>query len=157
MMKKVAIFIGALAVIVAGAFAMQSILSIQKSKTGFKSNIEEDVRENKNFRKVVYTGQHIQLVLMSLKSGEEIGSEIHPETDQFFRFESGHGKCVIEGDEYSLKSGDAVIVPAGARHNIINTDPKEDLKLYTLYAPPHHKSGTIQATKKDAGISRANY
>lgn len=149
-MKKVTIFTVGFAILVASIFATQNILSMQKTKTGFKSDIEKDVLENNNFRKVVYTGKHIQLVLMSLKGGEEIGSEIHPETDQFFRFESGHGKCIIEGKEYSLKSGDAVIVPAGAKHNIINTDPKEDLKLYTLYAPPHHKNGIIQASKKDA-------
>ena len=88
---------------------------------GFNSNIEKATKENNNFRKVMYSGKHLQLVLMSLKVGEEIGAEIHQDNDQFFRFESGTGKCVIDGNEYALKDGDVIIVPAGAKHNIINT------------------------------------
>lgn len=117
---------------------------------GFKSNIEKDTLANNNFRNVLYSGKHLQLVLMSLKAGEEIGAEIHHDNDQFFRFESGTGKCVIDGNEYELSSGDGIIVPAGAKHNIINTSSSEELKIYTIYAPPHHKDGIVRPTKKDA-------
>lgn len=117
---------------------------------GFKSNIEKDTLENNNFRKVLYTGKHLQLVLMNLKAGEEIGEETHPETDQFFRFESGSGKCVIDGTEIMVKSGDAIVIPSGARHNVINTDSHSELKMYTIYSPPHHKHDTTWLTKEDA-------
>jgi mannose-6-phosphate isomerase-like protein (cupin superfamily) len=117
---------------------------------GFKSNIEKDTMENKNFRKVVYTGKRLQLVLMSLKAGEEIGEETHKDADQFFRVEKGKGKCFVDGHEYSLHDGDVLLVPAGAKHNVINTDSKEDLKLYTLYGPPQHKDGLVCATKEEA-------
>ncbi len=116
---------------------------------GFKSNIEKDTLENENFRKVLYTGKHLQLVLMTLKEGEDIGSEVHPDNDQFFRFESGSGKCIIDGNEYKVKEGDAIVVPAGARHNIINKGADE-LKMYTIYGPPNHQDGTIRNTKEDA-------
>ena len=116
---------------------------------GFKSNIEQDTLENKNFRKVLYTGKHLQLVLMSLNVGEDIGAEIHPDNDQFFRFESGSGKCVIDGNDYKVKDGDVIVVPAGAKHNVINVGTKE-LKMYTLYGPPNHQDGTIRNTKEDA-------
>jgi len=116
---------------------------------GFKSNIEKDTLENKKFRKVLYTGKHLQLVLMSLKVGEDIGAETHPDNDQFFRFESGSGKCVIDGNEYKVKDGDVIVVPAGARHNVINEGTNE-LKMYTLYGPPNHQDGTIRNTKEDA-------
>lgn len=117
---------------------------------GFKSNIEKDTLENANFREVVYTGKHLQLVLMSLIAGEDIGEEIHEDTDQFFRFESGSGKCVIDGTEYLVKDGDVIIVPAGAKHNVINIDSRSDLKLYTIYSPPHHKFDTLKTTKEEA-------
>jgi mannose-6-phosphate isomerase-like protein (cupin superfamily) len=117
---------------------------------GFKVEIEKHTVENKNFRKVLYTAVHSQLVLMSLKPNEEIGAEIHPHSDQFFRFESGNGKCIIDGNEYLIKDGDAVIVPAGAKHNVINTDSEKELKMYTIYSPPHHKDGVIRSTKKEA-------
>lgn len=117
---------------------------------GYKTNIEKDTMENKNFRKVLYTAKKLQLVLMSLKTGEEIGEETHKEADQFFRFESGSGKCIIDGHEYEIKEGDVVIVPAGAKHNIINTSRNEELKLYTIYAPPHHKDGIVRSTKQEA-------
>jgi len=116
---------------------------------GFKSNIEKDTLENKNFRKVLYTGKHLQLVLMDLKVGEDIGEEIHAHNDQFFRFESGSGKCVIDRNEYKVKEGDVIIVPAGAKHNVINVGDNE-LKMYTLYGPPNHQDGTIRNTKEDA-------
>ena len=117
---------------------------------GFKSNIENDTLKNTNFRKVLYTGKHLQLVLMSLKIGEDIGEEVHEGNDQFFRFEGGTGKCIIDGNEYPVKDGDAIIVPAGAKHNVINVDSKKALKMYTIYASPHHKDGIVRATKKDA-------
>ena len=117
---------------------------------GFKSNIEKDTLDNNNFRKVLYTGKHLQLVLMSLKPGEDIGEETHPNNDQFFRFEGGSGKCIIDETEYAVTDGDVVVIPAGAKHNIINTDAKTDLKMYTLYGPPNHKDQVIRATKEDA-------
>ena len=117
---------------------------------GFKSNIEKDTLENNNFRQVLYTGKHLQLVLMSLKIGEEIGEETHQNTDQFFRFESGSGKCIIDGNEYLVKDGDVIVIPSGAKHNIINIDSQTELKMYTLYGPPNHKEGTIRVTKDDA-------
>jgi mannose-6-phosphate isomerase-like protein (cupin superfamily) len=117
---------------------------------GFHSNIEKDTEENNNFRKVVYTAKHSQLVLMSLKPKEEIGLEIHAENDQFFRIEKGQGKCLIDGHEYALTDGTAIVVPAGAEHNIINTSETEDLKLYTLYSPAHHLDGIVHKTKADA-------
>ena len=117
---------------------------------GFHANIEKETLENDNFRKVLYTGKHSQLVLMSLKPGEEIGMEVHPENDQFFRFEKGEGKAVIDGNEYGIKDGVTVIVPAGADHNIINTSDTLDLKLYTIYSPAHHKDGVVRATKEEA-------
>ena len=100
---------------------------------GFCSNIEKDTIENENFRKVLYTAKHSQLVLMSLKPGEEIGMEVHSDNDQFFRIEKGQGKCVIDGNEYKIKDGSAVIVPAGSQHNVINTSEKKDLKFYTIF------------------------
>lgn len=117
---------------------------------GFKSNIEKDTLKNKNFRKVLYTGQHLQLVLMSLKPKEEIGAEVHAENDQFLRFEGGKGRVIIDKTTYSVKDGDAVIVPAGAKHNVINVSATEDLKLYTIYAPPHHKDQIVRKTKESA-------
>ena len=124
---------------------------------GYKTNIENDTTENNNFRKVVYTGAHLQLVLMSLKAGEDIGEEIHKDTDQFFRFEKGNGRCIIDGITYSVTDGDVMIVPAGAKHNIINTDGHAELKLYTLYAPPHHKDGVIQASKEEAENNKESF
>jgi mannose-6-phosphate isomerase-like protein (cupin superfamily) len=124
---------------------------------GFKSNIEKATLENNNFRKVLYSGHHLQLVLMSLNAGEEIGLEIHKDNDQFFRFEGGSGKCVIDGNEYNVKDGDVVVVPAGAKHNIMNVDSTTKLKMYTIYAPPHHKDGIVRATKKDAESNEAEF
>lgn len=117
---------------------------------GFKINIEKAVTGNDNFRKVLYTSRHGQLVLMSLKPKEEIGAEIHPDNDQFFRIEAGHGKCIIDGNEYELKEGDAIVIPAGAKHNVVNMDNDVALRMYTIYSPPHHKDGIIRSTKKDA-------
>jgi mannose-6-phosphate isomerase-like protein (cupin superfamily) len=98
----------------------------------------------------LYTGKHMQLVLMSLKVGEDIGAETHENIDQFFRFEAGAGKCVIDENEYNVNAGDVIIIPAGAKHNIINTDSALELKMYTIYAPPNHLDGTIRVTKEEA-------
>jgi mannose-6-phosphate isomerase-like protein (cupin superfamily) len=124
---------------------------------GFSVDIEETTLENGTFRKVLYTSKHSQLVLMSLKPGEDIGMEVHEENDQFFRFEKGQGKCVIDGNEYKLSDGVAVVVPAGAQHNIINTSNAEDLKLYTIYSPAHHKDGIVRATKEEAEANEAEF
>lgn len=117
---------------------------------GFNINIEKETLANDNYRKVVYTSKYSQLVLMSLKPKEEIGMEIHSDNDQFFRFESGIGKCVIDGNEYDVKDGSAIVVPAGADHNVINVSESENLKLYTIYSPAHHKDGVVRATKAEA-------
>ena len=117
---------------------------------GYTANIEQATAENKNFRKVLYTSKHMQLVLMTLQPKEEIGEEVHPEIDQFFRFESGSGVCTINTTVYKIKAGDVVIVPAGARHNVINNDSTQVLTMYTIYSPPNHKDGVIRATKKEA-------
>ncbi len=117
---------------------------------GFKTNIEKDTLENRKFRKVLYTGKHSQLVLMSLRPKEEIGMETHTENDQFFRFETGQGKVIIDGNEYEVGDGVAIVVPSGAQHNIINISDSKELKLYTIYSPPHHKDGIVRATKKEA-------
>ena len=119
-------------------------------KKGYKADIEKLTAENTNFRQVLYTAADCQLVLMSLPPGEEIGMEAHDEGDQFFRFESGMGKVIIDETEYAVTDGDAVIVPVGAQHNIINTSETEALKLYTIYAPPHHKDGVVRATRAEA-------
>ena len=124
---------------------------------GFNANIEKETLENSNFRKVLYTGKHSQLVLMSLKPNEEIGMEVHPDNDQFFRFEKGQGKCMIDGNEYELKNGSAIVVPAGAQHNIINTSGEEELKLYTIYSPAHHKDGIVRPTKEEAETNQAEF
>jgi mannose-6-phosphate isomerase-like protein (cupin superfamily) len=119
-------------------------------KKGYMGPIEKLTQENGSFRKVLYTGEHSQLVLMSLAPSEDIGSEVHMENDQFFRFEKGTGKVVINETEYAVGDGDAVVVPAGAEHNVINTSDTDPLKLYTLYAPAHHQDGVERATKAEA-------
>lgn len=124
---------------------------------GFKGNIEKATIENTDFRKVLYTSKHSQLVLMCLQPGEDIGMEVHNGNDQFFRFESGKGKCIIDGNEYDLSDGDAVVVPVGAQHNIINVSQTEQLKLYTIYSPAHHKDGIVRKTKKDAAENEAEF
>ncbi len=124
---------------------------------GFSTDIENSTLENTKYRKVLYTGKHSQLVLMCLKPKEEIGMEVHAENDQFFRFEQGQGKCIIDGHEYALKDGSAIVVPAGARHNIVNTSATEDLKLYTIYSPAHHKNGIVRSTKAEAESNEAEF
>jgi mannose-6-phosphate isomerase-like protein (cupin superfamily) len=117
---------------------------------GFHTNIEKATVENTDFRKVLYTAKHCQLVLMSLLPAEEIGMEVHPDNDQFFRFESGTGTCIIDGNAYPIKDGDAIIIPAGAKHNVINTSAVEALKMYTIYSPAHHQDGIVRSTKLEA-------
>ena len=117
---------------------------------GFKSNIEKETLGNNNFRHVLYTGKHSQLVLMNLKPGEEIGEEVHKTIDQFFRFEKGEGVVSIDSTKYKVADGDAVIVPSGAKHNVTNTSKTADLKLYTIYSPPEHIDGTVRKTKAEA-------
>jgi mannose-6-phosphate isomerase-like protein (cupin superfamily) len=116
---------------------------------GFVGDIEDQAEDNSDFRRVVYTGKNLQLVLMSLKPGEDIGEEVHKDRDQFFRVEKGKGEVLIDGKRSKIKGDDAVLVPAGARHNIVNTGEKP-LRLYTLYGPPEHRDGTVHATKADA-------
>ena len=118
--------------------------------SGFKSTLEKDTLTNTFFRKVIFTAPHSQLVLMCLAPSEEIGIEVHPENDQFLRFESGEAKAIINGEEFILGTGDCIIVPAGNQHNIINTSATQELKLYTIYSPAHHPDGTIHKTKADA-------
>ena len=115
---------------------------------GYINNIEQETLNNNNYRKVIYTAKHSQLVLMNIQPNEEIGEEIHEESDQFFRFEQGEGKVIIDGVEHAVSDGSAVVIPSGAKHNVINTGDKE-LKAYTIYSPAHHKDGTIHHTKAD--------
>ncbi len=116
---------------------------------GYVTNIEKDSLDNGNFRKVIYTAKNSQLVVMSLKPKEDIGSEVH-QLDQFIRVEKGSGKAVLNGKEYELADGSAVVIPAGTEHNIINASETDEMKLYTVYSPPNHKDGTVHPTKADA-------
>jgi len=116
---------------------------------GYIVNIEDESESNENFRKVLYTDERVQLVLMSLLPGEDIGEEVH-DLDQFIRVEDGEGKAVFDGVAHDIEEGVALIVPAGVKHNIVNTSDDDALKLYTLYAPPNHPPGTVHATKADA-------
>lgn len=116
---------------------------------GYITNIEKDTIENENFRKVLYTGERLQLVVMNLMPNEDIGEEVH-QLDQFIRVEQGEGKSVLDGKESVLSDGSIVIIPQGVKHNIINTSAENPLKLYSLYTPPNHKDGTIHKTKAEA-------
>jgi mannose-6-phosphate isomerase-like protein (cupin superfamily) len=116
----------------------------------FVDNIEELTLGNNNFRQVLSTNEHSQLVIMSLKSGEDIGMEIHGDVDQFFRVDAGDGKLIANGEEFEITDGYAIVIPAGTEHNIINTSETEDLKLYTVYSPPNHPDGTVHETKAEA-------
>ena len=124
---------------------------------GFDGNIEELTLENDDFRKVLYTAGHSQLVLMSLKPKEDIGLEVHEDNDQFFRFESGQGRVIVDGNEYEVKDGSAIVVPAGAEHNVVNSSGSEALKLYTIYSPAHHKDGVVRASKAEAEADSPEY
>ncbi len=124
---------------------------------GFVQNLEELTAQNSNFRKVIYTAKHSQLVLMCLKPNEEIGMENHLDNDQFLRIESGEGKAIIDGNEQTFSTGWCVVVPAGSQHNIINTSATSELKLYTVYSPAHHKDGTVHETKEIAMSSEEDF
>jgi mannose-6-phosphate isomerase-like protein (cupin superfamily) len=124
---------------------------------GHHVNLEALTEENSNFRRVLYTGKSMQLVLMSLLPKEEIGLEIHEENDQFFRFESGEGVVIVNNIEYPVKDGDSVIVPMGAKHNVINLSETESLKFYTIYSPAHHEDGTVHATKAEADAAEEEF
>jgi len=124
---------------------------------GYIVDIEKETKKNTDFRRVLYTGKHSQLVLMSIKPGEEIGEETHEDVDQFFRFEEGEGKVIIDGVEHRVKDGNGVIVPAGAKHNVINTSKLVNLKLYTIYSPPEHQDGVVRHTKKEAMASEEHF
>jgi mannose-6-phosphate isomerase-like protein (cupin superfamily) len=124
---------------------------------GYEANIEELTLANNDFRRVLYTGRYSQLVLMSLQPSEEIGIETHDDVDQFFRFEQGSGKVVIDGLERPVGDGDVAIVPAGAEHNVINTSSAEPLKLYTIYSPPEHRDGVVRATKEEAESNEEHF
>ncbi len=119
-------------------------------------NIEQETLNNNNFRKVLYTTKNIQLVVMSLLPNEEIGTETH-HLDQFFKVEIGSGKAVLDGEEYIISNGYAVIIPAGVEHNIINTDPVAHMKLYTIYSPPNHENGVIHSTKREAEVDEEHF
>ncbi|HLC44583.1 MAG: cupin [Candidatus Doudnabacteria bacterium RIFCSPHIGHO2_01_FULL_50_11] len=123
---------------------------------GYVENIERQTGENKNFRRVIYTAKFSQLVLMHLGPREDIGDEVH-ELDQFFRIESGTGKAVLDGVEHAIADGTAIVVPAGTRHNIINTSPSEPLKLYTIYSPPNHRDGVVHASKSQAEADEEHF
>ena len=121
-----------------------------KTKKGFGIDIEKETKKNTDFRRVLYTGKFSQLVLMSLKPGEEIGEEVHDTVDQFFRFEEGEGKVVIDNNEYKAEDGNAVIVPSSAKHNVVNTSKPKLYKLYTIYSPPEHIDKVVRHTKAEA-------
>ena len=122
---------------------------MNKSQRGYLDNIEQETEENPNYRKVLFTAKYSQLVLMSLKPGEEIGSEVHEGHDQFFRIESGEAEVIIGYETHKAYAGDAIIIPSGIEHNVTNTSETEDLKLYTIYSPPEHADGLVQEKKTD--------
>jgi len=126
-------------------------------KKGFVADLEDATRKNTYFRKVLYTGKYSQLVLMCLKPGEEIGEETHDDVDQFFRFEEGQGVVVIDGVKSAVKDNSGVIVPSGAKHNVINTSKTADLKLYTIYSPPEHQDKVVRKTKQEALAREEHY
>jgi len=116
----------------------------------FVANIEEETENNDNFRKVLFTAKHSQLVVMNLMPMEDIGEETHDSVDQFIRIEEGAGKAVLNDKEYEIEEDFAIVIPAGTKHNIINTSDEEPMKLYTVYSPPEHPDGTVHMTKDEA-------
>ena len=138
----------------------QQLAAIKKPNAqglkGFVADIKELTEDNSDFRRVLYTGKNLQLVLMAIQPGDEIGDETHTDRDQFFRVEKGKGEVWIDGQCSKIKSDDAIVVPAGARHNIVNTGDKP-LRLYTLYAPPEHRDGTVHATKAEAKAQHEHF
>jgi mannose-6-phosphate isomerase-like protein (cupin superfamily) len=125
-------------------------------KKGFVDDIERRTEQNADFRRVVYTGRYLQLVLMAIPPGGEIGDEVHEDTDQFFRIEAGKGEVSIDGKRTEVRADMAIVVPAGARHNVRNVGD-EPLKLYTVYGPPHHADGTVRGTKAEADASEPHF
>ncbi len=123
--------------------------------TGYVANIQEETLQNENFRKVLYTGQHCQLVVMTLRPTQDIGMEVHDTVDQFIRIENGIGKAILNGEENEISDDFAVIIPAGVQHNIVNTSTTDDMKLYTIYSPANHPEGTVHVTKDDAVAAEA--
>jgi mannose-6-phosphate isomerase-like protein (cupin superfamily) len=125
--------------------------------TGYVGSIEKQTLENTYFRKVLFTGKHSQLVVMCLQVDEEIGNEVHPNVDQFFRIEQGEARFVLNNgsEEHIARDGDAVVIPAGTYHNVINVSKTEELKLYTIYSPPNHPDGTVHKTKAEADAAEA--
>ncbi len=125
--------------------------------TGYVGNIEKASEDNTYFRQVLFTGKHLQLVVMSLKPGEEIGNEVHPNVDQFFRIEQGDARFVLNNgkEEHVVHPGDAVVVPAGTWHNVVNASSTQPLQLYTIYTPPQHPDGTVHKTKAEAEAAEA--
>ncbi len=123
--------------------------------TGYVGPIETLTLKNDYFRQVLFTGKHNQLVVMCLQPGEEIGNEMHPNVDQFFRIEQGEAKFVLGEEEHQVRAGDAVVVPAGTHHNVLNRSEITALRLYTLYSPPNHPDGTVHKTKTEAEAAEA--
>jgi mannose-6-phosphate isomerase-like protein (cupin superfamily) len=123
---------------------------------GFVDNIERLTENNENFRQVLYTGKNLQLVLMKMQPGDEIGEEIHEDRDQFFRIEVGQGEIWVDGVVNKVKADDGIIVPAGAKHNVVNSG-SEPLKLYTIYGPPEHREGTVHPTKADSDADHEHF
>ena len=124
---------------------------------GYDTNIETQTLENSNFRKVLYTSEFQQLVVMSIPVHGEIGEEVHDENDQFIRVESGQAEATIDDRKIQLGDDDVIIIPKGAKHNVVNTSDSADLKLYTIYSPPHHKDGTIHQTKEEADSDHEHF
>jgi mannose-6-phosphate isomerase-like protein (cupin superfamily) len=141
---------------ISGAYGQAPQTEKGRTMHGFVGNIEELSERNSDFRRVFYTGQKLQLVVMTLKPGEEIGEEVHDDGDQFFRVEEGEGEVLIDGKRSRIKCGDAILIPAGARHNIVNTG-KKSLHVYTLYAPPEHRDRTVHATKANVDRSAQHF
>jgi len=123
--------------------------------SGYVTNIEQDTLGNEDYRRVLFTGPHTQLVLMTLRPGEEIGLESHGGHDQFIRVEAGTGYVELDGERHDLSDGSAVVITSGARHNVVNSSATESLRLYTLYSPPEHPDGTVQHTKADETAAKA--
>jgi mannose-6-phosphate isomerase-like protein (cupin superfamily) len=117
---------------------------------GYTTNIETDTLQNGDFRRVLYTAENLQLVLMTLQPGESIGMETHEHGDQFFRVEAGEGEAILDGEHHPLADGVVVVIPAGTEHDIVNTSSSEALKVYTIYTPPEHPDGTVHANKAEA-------
>lgn len=130
----------------------------EKDMTGYIGSIEKQTLKNNFFRQVLFTGTHCQLVVMCLQPAEEIGNEVHQDVDQFFRIEEGEAKFVFNGsEEHLVKDGEAVVVPAGTFHNVINTSKTKHLRLYTLYSPPNHPDGTVHKTKAEAEAAEEHH